>query len=146
VSDLWIVQMVFFPNVLSWCSVSLFPLKLMMVVNQININRTVYTLLWDSVLLVEETGGPGENHWHVASHWQSSSHNVVHLALFEIRTHISFVIMSMTIHPKVNAVIVLIVQYRMNVNIKKQLTRGSRNTQLSSPVLYFITNTKESSK
>jgi hypothetical protein len=31
--------------------------------------------------LVEETGGP------VASHWQTSSHNVVHLALIEIRTH-----------------------------------------------------------
>jgi hypothetical protein len=36
---------------------------------------------------VEETGGPGENHQHVASHWQTLSHNVVHLALIEIRTH-----------------------------------------------------------
>jgi len=33
-----------------------------------------------SVLLVEETGGPGEN-------YQTLSHNVVHLALIEIRTH-----------------------------------------------------------
>jgi len=32
---------------------------------------------WQSVLLVEETGGPGENHRHVASHWQAFSHNVV---------------------------------------------------------------------
>jgi len=40
-----------------------------------------------SVLLVEETGGAGENHRHVASHWQTLSHNVVHLALIEIRTH-----------------------------------------------------------
>jgi len=30
-----------------------------------------------SVLLVEETGAPGENHWPVASHWQTLSHNVV---------------------------------------------------------------------
>jgi hypothetical protein len=30
-----------------------------------------------SVLLVEETGGPGENHWPVASHWQTLLHNVV---------------------------------------------------------------------
>ena len=30
-----------------------------------------------SVLLVEETGVPGENHWSVASHWQSLSHNVL---------------------------------------------------------------------
>ena len=40
-----------------------------------------------SVLLVEETGGPGQNHRPVASHRQSLSHNVVHLALIEIQTH-----------------------------------------------------------
>jgi hypothetical protein len=40
-----------------------------------------------SVLLVEETRGPGENHWPVASNWQTLSHNVVYLALIEIRTH-----------------------------------------------------------
>ena len=28
-----------------------------------------------------------ENHWPVTSHWQTLSHNVVHLALIEIRTH-----------------------------------------------------------
>jgi len=39
------------------------------------------------VFLVEETGGPGENHRPVASHWQALSHNVIHLALIEIRTH-----------------------------------------------------------
>ena len=33
-----------------------------------------------SVLLVEKTGGPGENHRPVTSHWQTLSHNVVHLA------------------------------------------------------------------
>ena len=36
---------------------------------------------------MEETGEPGENHRPVASHWQTLSHNVVHLALIEIRTH-----------------------------------------------------------
>jgi hypothetical protein len=40
-----------------------------------------------SVLLVEETGGPGENHRSVASHWQTLSHNVVHLVLIKIQTH-----------------------------------------------------------
>jgi hypothetical protein len=40
-----------------------------------------------SVLLVEETRGPGENHRPVASHWQTLSLNVVHLSLIEIRTH-----------------------------------------------------------
>ena len=40
-----------------------------------------------SVFLVEETGGPGENHRPVESRWQILSHNPVHLALIEIRTH-----------------------------------------------------------
>jgi hypothetical protein len=39
------------------------------------------------VVLVEETGGPEENHRPIASHWQTLSHNVVHLALIEIRTY-----------------------------------------------------------
>jgi hypothetical protein len=34
-------------------------------------------LLWLSVLLVEQTGVPGENHQPVASHWQTISHKVV---------------------------------------------------------------------
>ena len=43
---------------------------------------------WRWVLLVEETERrPGENHRPVASHWKTLSHNVVHLALTEIRTH-----------------------------------------------------------
>ena len=49
--------------------------------------NNISVIWWRSVLLVEETGGPGENHRPVASHWQTSSHNVVHLALVEIRTH-----------------------------------------------------------
>ena len=32
---------------------------------------------WWSVLLVKETGVPGENHGPIASHWQTLSHNVV---------------------------------------------------------------------
>ena len=48
----------------------------------------ISVISWQSVLLVEETEGPGENHRPVASHWQSLtlSYNVVHLALIEIRT------------------------------------------------------------
>jgi len=30
---------------------------------------------------------PGENHRHVASHWQTKSHNVVDLRLIGIQTH-----------------------------------------------------------
>ena len=38
---------------------------------------------------MEETGVPGENHWPVASHWQTLSHNVVSSTprLSGIRTH-----------------------------------------------------------
>ena len=44
---------------------------------------------WRSVLLVEENGVPGENHRPVASHWQTSSHNIVSskTCLNGIRTH-----------------------------------------------------------
>jgi hypothetical protein len=48
-----------------------------MVLNAIFNNISVIS--WQSVLLVEETGGPEENHRPVASHWQTVSHNVVHL-------------------------------------------------------------------
>jgi hypothetical protein len=49
--------------------------------------NNISVISWRSVLLVEETGGPEENHRPVASHWQTLSHNGVYLALIEIRTH-----------------------------------------------------------
>jgi hypothetical protein len=51
--------------------------------------NNISVISWGSVLLVEETEGPGENHRPVASHWQNLSHNIVHLTLIEIRSHIS---------------------------------------------------------
>jgi len=39
--------------------------------------NNISVISWWSVLLVEETGVPRENHWHVASHRQTLSHNVV---------------------------------------------------------------------
>jgi len=51
------------------------------------LSTIVQFVLWRLVLFVEETGGPGENHRPVAGHGQNLSHNVVHLALVEIRTH-----------------------------------------------------------
>jgi len=44
---------------------------------------------WRSVLLVVETGVPGENHRPSTSHWQTLLHNVVSstLRLNGIRTH-----------------------------------------------------------
>ena len=49
--------------------------------------KNISVILWRSVLLVKEIGGPGENHRQLSSHWQTLSHNVVHLTLIEIRTH-----------------------------------------------------------
>jgi hypothetical protein len=39
--------------------------------------NNISVISWRSVLLVEETGVPGENHRPAASHWQIVSHNVV---------------------------------------------------------------------
>ena len=47
---------------------------------------------WQSVLFVEETGVSRENHRPVASYWQTLSHNIVHIALREIRIELSVVI------------------------------------------------------
>jgi hypothetical protein len=52
--------------------------------------NNISVILWRSVLLVEETGVPGENHRPVVSHWQILSHNVVcrvHLAMNGVRIH-----------------------------------------------------------
>jgi hypothetical protein len=49
--------------------------------------NNISVMLWQSVLLMEETGVPRENHQPVASHWETLSHNVVHLALIAIRTN-----------------------------------------------------------
>ena len=39
--------------------------------------NNISVILWWSVLMVEETSVPGENHQPVASHWQTLSYNVV---------------------------------------------------------------------
>ena len=45
----------------------------MVMVFNVNFN-IISVILWLSVLLVEETGVPGENHRPTASHWQTLSH------------------------------------------------------------------------
>ena len=49
--------------------------------------NNISVISWRSVLLVEETGGPRENYRPVESHWQTWSHNVVHLPLIGIQIH-----------------------------------------------------------
>ena len=39
--------------------------------------NNISVISWWSILMVEETEVPGENHRPVASHWQTLSHNVV---------------------------------------------------------------------
>ena len=39
--------------------------------------NNISVIPWRTVLLVEETGVPRENHRPVTSHWQNVSHNVV---------------------------------------------------------------------
>jgi len=51
--------------------------------------NNISVVLWRSVLLVEESGVPGENHRPAVSHWQTSSHNGVSSTPRQngIRTH-----------------------------------------------------------
>jgi hypothetical protein len=39
--------------------------------------NNILVISWQSILLVEETRVPGENHRPIASHWQTLLHNVV---------------------------------------------------------------------
>jgi hypothetical protein len=54
--------------------------------------KNISVISWLSVLLMEETGGPGDNYRFVASHWQTLLHNVVHRTLIEIQLTTSLVI------------------------------------------------------
>jgi hypothetical protein len=51
--------------------------------------NNISVILWQSVLLVEETRVPGENHRHASSHSQTLSQNVVSSTprLSGIQTH-----------------------------------------------------------
>ena len=57
-----------------------------------NISGTCTGISWRSVLLVDETGGPRQNHWPVANHWQTWSHNVVYLPWSRFKLTTSVVI------------------------------------------------------
>ena len=51
--------------------------------------NNISVISWQLVLLVEETGVPGENHRPIASHLQNLSHNVISSTPCQsgIRTH-----------------------------------------------------------
>jgi len=64
---------------------NLTPLLMFIIVKLIRVMVMVFSatfnnisvISWQLVLLLEETGVPGENHQPAASHWQTLSHNVV---------------------------------------------------------------------
>ena len=80
-----------------YCSILVYPIKTWFWL----VNRSCKNLNWVrvtvlnatfnniSVILLEETRVPGENHWPAASHWQTLSHTVVSRTpcLSGIRTH-----------------------------------------------------------
>jgi hypothetical protein len=51
--------------------------------------NNISVISWRSVLLVDESRVPGDNHWPAASHWQTLLHNVVSKVprLSGIQTH-----------------------------------------------------------
>jgi hypothetical protein len=57
-------------------------------VGHYSVEVEVEIISWWSVLLVEETGGRGENHRPAASHWQTWSLNVVHLVQRGVEHHL----------------------------------------------------------
>jgi hypothetical protein len=57
-SNSWIIKFDFYKNILK------------------QIIKRISVVLWLSVLLLQETGGSWENHWPVASHWQTLSNNI----------------------------------------------------------------------
>jgi hypothetical protein len=63
--------------------------------------NNISVISWQSVLLMEETRVPGENHWNVASHWQTLSlytprqKSWHHMHIFSIVRKLCFVTTSM---------------------------------------------------
>ena len=88
-------QFYWWRNFITWCCIEYtspragLELQVCLFVCLMVFNATfnnISVISWRSVLLVEETGGPGENHRPAASHWQTLSHNVVsHMTLDNFR-------------------------------------------------------------
>ena len=66
-----------------------FVLLLTVVVMMLNTTfNDISIISWRLVLLVEETGIPGENHWPAVSDWQTVSHNVASMTLLTVSDYL----------------------------------------------------------
>ena len=65
--------------------------------------NNISVISWRSALLVEETGGPRENHRPVASHGQTLSHNLVHFGRsgFELTVSLTYSILLVIVIEKI---------------------------------------------
>jgi hypothetical protein len=77
--------------------------------------NNISVISWRSVLLVEETEVPGENHRSIASNWQTLSRNVVHLAQSGIRTPLIFIFIVYLYHARISE-FAIILKYMMKNN------------------------------
>ena len=91
--------------------------------------NNISVISWWSVLLVEETGVHGENHWPVASHWQTLSHNVVSSTLRHERGSNSLVVIgtdcfgSCTSNYHTSMTTTAIVLFMLDINSNMQIKR-----------------------
>jgi hypothetical protein len=82
----WMFLLCKYPNSI-WNKESVFVCLFVCLMVFSAIFNNISVISWRSFLFVKETGGPGENLRPVARHWQTTLHNVVHLALIEMRNH-----------------------------------------------------------
>jgi hypothetical protein len=59
--------------------------------------NNISAISWRSVLLVGETGVPGENHRPVASHWQLT-HTYVNYLFRNLQEHVILIYLQTTLH------------------------------------------------
>jgi hypothetical protein len=95
--------------------------------------NNISVISWRLVLLVEETGGSGENHRPVASHWQTLSHNVLHLALSGVWSIVN--ILLLCVHSKLAFSIVLLLSWCL-IWPHKGLSLWPTYVGPSSPISY----------
>jgi hypothetical protein len=99
---------------------------------------TIFQLSWRLVLLVKETGVPGENHRSVASHWQTLSHVMLY------RVHLAINMHTLSLNIKFICRNARIAEYFSSVSYRVQINLLYRHKVYSSCnsnqcLMYFCT-------